>query len=66
VTCSTATASGVAIALYGMVGLLLGGFGLWKCGLAPFLRGLAFGALTSSIALAALLVLQTTVLYRTF
>lgn len=57
---------GVAIGFYGLVGLLLAVFALWKCGIAPFLRGLALGALTSSVALAVLVVLQGTVLYTTF
>jgi hypothetical protein len=56
----------VALMFYGAVGLSLGIFALWKCGIAPFLRGLSLGALTSSVALASLLVLQGTVLYTTF
>ncbi len=58
--------SWVAITCCGAVGLLLAGFALWKCGIAPFLRGLALGALSSSVALAGLIVLQNTALYTTF
>lgn len=56
----------VAITFYGAIGVGLGAFALWKCGVAAFLRGLALGALTSLAALAGLLVLQGTVLYTTF
>jgi hypothetical protein len=56
----------VAITFYGAVGAGLGALALWKCGLAPFLRGLAVGALASLVALAGLLVLQGSVLYTTF
>lgn len=56
----------VAIAFYGAVGLLLGLLALWKCGIASFMRGLAWGTAACSVVLAGLLVLQSTVLYTTF
>jgi hypothetical protein len=56
----------IAITCYGATGLLLGVFALWKCGIAPFLRGLCLAVLASSAALASLLVLQATLLYTTF
>lgn len=56
----------VAIVFYGAVGVLLATLALRKCGIASFLRGLGLGAIASSVALAGLLVLQSTVLYTTF
>lgn len=70
----SATKSGVldekgawaAIIFYGMVGLLLGFFALWRCGATAFLRGLAGGVVASALVLISLLVLEHSVLYPTF
>ena len=56
----------VAMSFYGAVGLLLGIFARWTCGIASFLRGLALGAVVCAVVLAGLLALQSTVLYTTF
>lgn len=56
----------VAIAFYGAVGVLLGALALRFCGISSFLRGLGLAAVGSFVALAGLLVLQSTVLYTTF
>lgn len=70
----SATKSGVldeegawaAIIFYGAVGVLLAVFAVWRCGSTAFVRGLAGGAVASSLVLVSLLVLEHTVLYRTF
>lgn len=70
----SATKSGVldeegawaAIFFYGMAGVLLGGFALWRCGADAFVRGLAGGVAASSLVLIGLLVLEHSVLYPTF
>lgn len=56
----------VAIAFYGAVGVLLGTLALRKCGISAAMRGLGLGAMASSVVLAGLLALQSTVLYTTF
>ena len=70
----SATKSGVlneegawaAIIFYGMAGVLLGVFALWRCGPTAFLHGLAGGVVASSLVLISLLVLEHSVLYPTF